>query len=86
MCLGIRWWPVHISLTFQVKNGMAYFMNNCIELFLWPEGEPMKHCLSECASGRLQLWLCPVHASHITVVMSAISILSVANNNTRVQE
>lgn len=46
----------------------------------------MEYCLSECAAWRLQLRLGPIYSSHVRVVMSTISIFSVADHDARVQE
>jgi hypothetical protein len=65
---------------------MTHFVYDRIELFLWSEGEAMEYCLSECAAWRLQLRLGPIYSSHVRVVMSTISIFSVADHDARVQE
>lgn len=46
----------------------------------------MENRLSECSTGRLLPWLCPVHASQAPPVMSPVCIFPVANDNARVQQ
>jgi hypothetical protein len=61
-------------------------MNDGVQLFLRPEREAMEDCCSKSSAWWFKFRLCPIHPSHVPMVMPTICILSVANNDACVQE
>ena len=61
-------------------------MNDGIEFFFWAERETVKDGLSESTTRWLLARLGEVNTSHAAMVMASVCILSVANDDARVQK
>ena len=63
-----------------------YFVYYGVQLFLRSEREAMQKRLSKGSAWWLLAGLCVVDSADARLIVSAIGILSVANNDTRVEE